>query len=212
MVTQSIVPRATGQWFDSADGQHWWFDSGSLALDFAYTGAMEPRDATTAGQSPRESLHAAADLDAWLADRFPGLNATCSERELTDAKVLRRAIARLAVSASAGVASAPGEVDIINLFAATPDIPPALEGGSRQAGRGRARATQALSSIARDAVHVFGPDVGGRIRECSADDCSIVYLDTSRGGSRRWCSMQRCGNRAKVRAHRAREADRHSTI
>jgi predicted RNA-binding Zn ribbon-like protein len=220
MTIEAIAPRTTGQWFDSSDGQHWWFDSGSLALDFAYTGAMEPRvsgaaqrgtphnstdsaDSGTAA-SPWESLHSPRDLDAWLTDRFPGLTSTCSQRELTDAKVLRRAIARLAVSASDGVASASGDIDIVNLFAATPDLPPVLAGGSRQAGRGRARSTQALSSIARDAVRLFGPDAGGRIHECSAEDCSIIYLDTSRGGNRRWCSMQRCGNRAKVRAHRAR--------
>ncbi|MBW8872916.1 MAG: CGNR zinc finger domain-containing protein, partial [Leifsonia sp.] len=46
----------------------------------------------------------------------------------------------------------------------------------------------------------------GRIRECSAEDCRLVYLDTSRSGTRRWCSMHRCGNRAKVREHRARAA------
>ncbi|WIB37118.1 CGNR zinc finger domain-containing protein [Curtobacterium sp. MCJR17_043] len=33
-----------------------------------------------------------------------------------------------------------------------------------------------------------------------------MFYDSSRGGTRRWCSMQRCGNRAKVRAHRARRA------
>ena len=30
----------TGQWFDAADGQRWWFDSGSIAFDFAYTGGF----------------------------------------------------------------------------------------------------------------------------------------------------------------------------
>jgi predicted RNA-binding Zn ribbon-like protein len=34
----------------------------------------------------------------------------------------------------------------------------------------------------------------------------MIYRDESRTGTRRWCSMQRCGNRAKVRAHRARRA------
>ncbi|ERK71913.1 hypothetical protein N136_01733, partial [Leifsonia aquatica ATCC 14665] len=67
---------------------------------------------------------------------------------------------------------------------------------------------QALGTIARDAVRLFGPEADGRIRECSADDCDLVYLDTSRSGNRRWCSMQRCGNRAKVRAHRARAGAR----
>jgi hypothetical protein len=33
----------------------------------------------------------------------------------------------------------------------------------------------------------------------------VLYLDTTRSGTRRWCSMRRCGNRAKVRAHRARQ-------
>ncbi|WP_235492647.1 MULTISPECIES: CGNR zinc finger domain-containing protein [unclassified Leifsonia] len=32
------------------------------------------------------------------------------------------------------------------------------------------------------------------------------YVDTSRAGTRRWCSMQRCGNRAKVRKFRAAQA------
>ncbi|NEE48667.1 CGNR zinc finger domain-containing protein, partial [Streptomyces sp. SID8455] len=42
------------------------------------------------------------------------------------------------------------------------------------------------------------------IRTCGADDCRLLFVDTSRPGKRRWCSMERCGNRHKVRAHRAR--------
>jgi predicted RNA-binding Zn ribbon-like protein len=47
----------------------------------------------------------------------------------------------------------------------------------------------------------------GRVRECAAPRCAVVYLDTSRNRSRRWCSMERCGARAKAstyyRRHRA---------
>ena len=101
------------------------------------------------------------------------------------------------------------DVDTVNLFAATPDIPPALDGGRRQAGRTRIRTGQALATIARDAVMLLGTpsdgtDLEGRIRECSADDCHLVFYDESRTNNRRWCSMQRCGNRAKVRAYRAK--------
>lgn len=42
-----------------------------------------------------------------------------------------------------------------------------------------------------------------RLRVC--EGCGTVFLDSSANGSRRWCTMQRCGNRAKVRAYRARE-------
>ncbi len=48
---------------------------------------------------------------------------------------------------------------------------------------------------------VTRPDVT-RVRTCPGRGCGWVFLDTS--GRRRWCSMQWCGNRAKVRAHAAR--------
>ncbi len=95
---------------------------------------------------------------------------------------------------------------MINLYAATPDIPPSLDGGTRQAGRTSARVGQALSELARQAVELFAYRERERIRECAADDCDIVFYDDSRSNNRRWCSMQRCGNRAKVRKHRAARA------
>ncbi|WP_348788715.1 CGNR zinc finger domain-containing protein [Leifsonia sp. NPDC080035] len=201
MPTDSILPRSSGQWMDSGDGQRWWFDSGALSLDFAYTGGLDEPEHLEA-----HTVRDAEQLNDWLVERFPEVAPTAGEREFRDAVTLRSAIGRLARQASDGVALSPSDIDVVNLFAATPDIPPVLAGGARQAGRANARPHQALGSIARDAVRLFGPEVDGRIRECSAEDCSLVYLDTSRSGTRRWCSMQRCGNRAKVRAHRARAA------
>ena len=200
-------PDQTGQWFDSGDGQHWWFDSGCVSLDFAYTGAMSTGgDGERVADTTGERWRTPADLEAWLHERFPAIDASCAEHELRDAVTLRGAIASLAYAAVGGHPSVARDVDIVNLYASTPDLPPVLAGGSRQAGRTRARASQALSAIARDAVAVFGTDARDRLRECAAADCSIVYLDVSRSRNRRWCSMQRCGNRAKVRAHRARHA------
>src|ERR671930_579256 len=41
-----------------------------------------------------------------------------------------------------------------------------------------------------------------RVRECPGDDtCGWLFLDTSRNGSRRWCDMRTCGNRAKARRY-----------
>jgi predicted RNA-binding Zn ribbon-like protein len=45
-----------------------------------------------------------------------------------------------------------------------------------------------------------------RIRRCANEDCVLWFLDTSRNATRRWCSMDECGNRSKVRRHRARRA------
>lgn len=200
MHTESAASReiSTGQWIEPDDGPRWWFDSGSIAFDFAYTGPL----------GERELLPDAETLAAWLSARFGAVDAQARDVQPADALMLRAAIARLARASAQGAAEAdPADIDVLNLFAATPDIPPGLPGGSRQAGRTRASARQALATIAREAVAVFGD---ARIRECGADDCSMIYVDTSRSGTRRWCSMQRCGNRSKVRAHRARVAARAS--
>lgn len=41
-----------------------------------------------------------------------------------------------------------------------------------------------------------------KVRICAAADCAVLFVDTSRTGRRRWCSMATCGNRAKQRALR----------
>ncbi len=188
--------RPTGQQMTLSDGHSWWIDCGSLAFGFAYTGVM-------ADAGP-ETMHAASDLAAWLVGRFPEVVDGVTDRDLIDARALRGSLARAATARSRGEEILSDDVDLINLFAATPDIAPSLVGGTRQAGRSRAKASQALSVLAREAVELFAQDPTDRIRECAADDCDLVFYDESRSNNRRWCSMQRCGNRAKVRAHRAR--------
>ena len=44
-----------------------------------------------------------------------------------------------------------------------------------------------------------------RVGQCADDRCGWLFLDTSRNRSRRWCSMEGCGNRAKVRRHYERK-------
>jgi predicted RNA-binding Zn ribbon-like protein len=41
----------------------------------------------------------------------------------------------------------------------------------------------------------------GRIRPCQHPACVLWFYDTTRNGTRRWCSMAVCGNRAKARRH-----------
>lgn len=40
-----------------------------------------------------------------------------------------------------------------------------------------------------------------RIKACAHPDCILYFLDTSKNGTRRWCDMRTCGNRAKARRH-----------
>ncbi|HWH25076.1 MAG TPA: CGNR zinc finger domain-containing protein [Pseudolysinimonas sp.] len=192
---------SAGQWFTSPDGVRWHFDAGSMALDFASTG-----DVGTG--TTRDMLRSTVDLVEWLSERFENLDSrAATDRDLADALALRSAISRLAVAVADGHPLGPDAVDTVNLFAATPDVPPVLAGGRRRAGAARLRVSQAMSSVARDAVQTLSPASGFRIRRCEAEDCRMVFHDESRTNSRRWCSMQRCGNRAKVRAHRERQKE-----
>ncbi|MEV7617297.1 CGNR zinc finger domain-containing protein [Streptomyces sp. NPDC089799] len=62
-------------------------------------------------------------------------------------------------------------------------------------------------TAARDYLDLLaaGPD---RIRKCASCTCLLHFFDTSRNGTRRWCSMAICGNRAKANRHYARTRER----
>ncbi|MEU6257721.1 ABATE domain-containing protein [Streptomyces sp. NPDC047043] len=64
-----------------------------------------------------------------------------------------------------------------------------------------------LGAIARDAVELLtDPVARAGLRQCEGDNCPIVYVDSSRGRRRRWCSSEVCGNRERVARHRRRAA------
>jgi predicted RNA-binding Zn ribbon-like protein len=55
--------------------------------------------------------------------------------------------------------------------------------------------------VIESAATLLTSDELDSVRECGADDCNWLFLDRSRSGTRRWCSMSSCGNRAKARRH-----------
>jgi predicted RNA-binding Zn ribbon-like protein len=46
-----------------------------------------------------------------------------------------------------------------------------------------------------------------RLKICGSERCQQAFYDWSKNGSRRWCSMQICGNRSKTRAYRGRRRE-----
>lgn len=66
---------------------------------------------------------------------------------------------------------------------------------------------QGKGGIARLLILAFRlreKNVWSRLRVCSAEDCQWVFVDRSRPGTGKWCSMKACGNRAKNRTYRER--------
>ena len=56
-----------------------------------------------------------------------------------------------------------------------------------------------LWPIVLAAAELLASDRRAQIHECGGEGCGWLFLDTSRNRRRRWCTMQGCGNRAKVR-------------
>jgi predicted RNA-binding Zn ribbon-like protein len=193
---------ATGRVLHDPKGGSFWFDAGAVCLDFAHTGGE-------AQYAVFETLHRPGDLGDWLAQPPPAavLTIPVTARELTAAKALRQAIWETAHAQAARQSPGADAVAIINRAAAAPSLVPELaDGGTTARWAPPVRTTQALSTMAREMIGLLSGPLSGRIRECAGDNCPLVFVDSSRPGARRWCAMERCGNRHKLRALRARRA------
>jgi predicted RNA-binding Zn ribbon-like protein len=60
-----------------------------------------------------------------------------------------------------------------------------------------------FAPLVHSAAMLFARADCKRVRKC--DQCVLHFHDTSKKGTRRWCSMQLCGNRVKVAAYAARQ-------
>jgi predicted RNA-binding Zn ribbon-like protein len=69
-----------------------------------------------------------------------------------------------------------------------------------------------LLPLARSLAELVCTEDFIHLKACEGPDCTLLFLDRTRGRARRWCSMAVCGNRAKQAAHRdrVRQARRHS--
>ncbi|MBT2366945.1 CGNR zinc finger domain-containing protein [Streptomyces sp. ISL-10] len=187
----------------------WRFDSGRVCLDLVATAPQADR-AGTCG----EPLAGPGRLACWLVGA--GLVPAGTRLGAVDAVwvagfvELRQSIAQLVAAALEGRAAGP-ELETLNDLAEGP--PPGIravrdENGTLVRALSTAPARDALlAAVARDAVDLLtDPVARSRLRRCEGDSCARVYLDTSRGRRRRWCSSEVCGNRERVARHRRRAA------
>jgi predicted RNA-binding Zn ribbon-like protein len=181
-----------------------------LCLDFANTLCWRGSD------SPSEALANPDELLAWCAavigadpaiDRLAGRwrsHPGRAQAAFTEAIELREVIYRI-FSAIAG-AGEPSLADLEKLNRALATAPArtrlASSGGryAWQVERLTVSVTHLLAPVLWSAGDLLtGPGLR-RVRQCVNNKCLWLFLDDSKSGTRRWCSMSTCGNRAK--AHR----------
>ena len=186
------------------DGQVFRFDPGSLAFAFSVTGHPFDPDRFEVLKEPE-------DVGRWAVDVLGARRIQTTAASVLDAKRLRWAIWNTAAAIIDGIAVAASDRSTLNAFAERPSLVPRIDPDGEQSWAPMARASALFSSIARDMIEVATGPLASRIRRCEGVNCAIPFVDTSRPGTRRWCSMDRCGNRAKVAAHRRRQRQEAST-
>ncbi|MEV6671621.1 ABATE domain-containing protein [Streptomyces sp. NPDC051162] len=182
------------------------FDAGRLCLDLV---------ATVGGrfsEEPVERLGTPERLRDWLLAAGavpPGTPLGAVDAGWLSRFHAARDLLHRVVHAEIDGRAADPDLDRVNALAAT--APPALRAVRAADGslvRTVARAPDCgalVGQICRDAVELLtDPATRGQLRQCEGETCSLVYLDTSRGRRRRWCSSEVCGNRVRVARHRRR--------
>jgi len=168
------------------------FRTGRICLDFTHTGGD--------GEEARwEILHEPADVARFLGIITETEPPIVRPNHLGEVLELRRCITALARTQVAGEQVPPGHFQVINEAASKQPLIPQLD-AERHQQLLPGTAMQALSTIARDAIDLFSSALAERIKVCEADDCGLLFVDTSRPRNRRWCSMEWCGDRAKKRS------------
>ncbi|WP_205719894.1 CGNR zinc finger domain-containing protein [Agromyces luteolus] len=138
-----------------------------------------------------DELGTDADASAWLVAH----GGTGDADEIADARAVRPLLARFLRGRASIADLEPWTAAITRRPAFGPD-------GARwrdDLAPGRRVGARAVLEWA----DLQGPE-GSRIRPCAASDCQHFFIDTSRANTRRWHSMETCGNRAKARRHSAR--------
>ena len=190
---------------------------GWLCLDFANTAEWHASD------EPVEELNGYADLVTWaqlrgvLTDRetahllqIARVRPADAAAVLNQAVALREVIYRIFSAVAAG--GSPDTGDLAALNAAAAQALAHLRVVRTQAGfdwdwdGDEDALDQMLWPVVHSAVDLLTSEELDRVGECADDrGCGWLFLDTSRNRSRRWCSMEDCGNRAKARRHYERQ-------
>lgn len=163
---------------------------------------------------PVERLRSTGDLADWLiAAQLVTVRPKVMPDELTSARRLREATYRLVMATMKHQLLNPKDIALINRWSHMPQPVPTLklEDGLLHLQEVTPQPTRAaLSVIARDTILLLGGKSILRVKECARPDCTLLFVDASRSGRRRWCSMDACGNRAKTVDYRRRLKGRES--
>jgi predicted RNA-binding Zn ribbon-like protein len=166
-----------------------------LVIDFVNTAGWDPE---------REDLTTPRVLAEWLSahNLAPGDRATKSD--WVEARAVREALRDLLSAHNEVEIDVPRATAVLDAAAQRAGLGIRFADGLAHAEPSAAGVRGALGRILAEVSVGMADGTWERMKACRADDCRFAFLDTAKNRSRAWCSMQSCGNRAKVAAYRER--------
>jgi predicted RNA-binding Zn ribbon-like protein len=140
----------------------------------------------------------------WLAGQGldPGARATRAEWE--EALAVREALRDLLLEHNEVETDVVRATEVLDAAARRSGLGVRFADGSARIEPSAAGLRGAVGRILAEVSTGMADGTWERVKACRADDCKFAFLDTAKNRSRAWCSMQSCGNRAKVAAYRER--------
>lgn len=183
-----------------------------LCLAFANTRYWRGRP------EPAETLHGFGDLLAWLENKSGSATAmidqarawaadepAAASRAADEALAVRETIYRLFTAVAAEAQPAQRDLDQLNHALALAPPRARLIRGAKGFGWAASDAVPTipalLAPVLWSTADLLTYADNRRLRRCANDECLWLFMDHSKGGTRRWCDMNSCGNRAKAQRH-----------
>lgn len=187
-------------------------DAGHLALDFANTVSWH------ASERAHEWLNSYQDLVTWgeitgilpvdqswklrsLAGSTPDIAGQIMERTIA----LREAIYHIFSSVAHGRHTDPDDLEILNqelhISSSKRYIDITNDHFTWKWSNDPLLLERIIWPVAQAAADLLVSEEIHRVGECEGEGCGWMFLDLSKNQSRRWCSMNECGNRAKARRY-----------
>ncbi|MEU0568171.1 ABATE domain-containing protein [Nonomuraea sp. NPDC005983] len=185
----------------SGSGESFRLDNENLG--FRFTATLSDRYG-----APYERLTGPARLTEWLRlNELDWSETEATPRDLDLARRLREAVHRAGTAVVHREQIADADLELINRIARAGQARRQLRHlGAHWTTTGPHPIRDALGVIASEAIETLGGADRDRVKTCDNPGCRGLYVDTSRGRNRRWCSMNTCGNKAKKAAIGARAA------
>ena len=180
------------------------FIAGHVALDFVNT--AEERGNPDAG----DALRTVDDLRLWGQRRgviASGADSDPGPPELPAAIEARELLYRLFLGRARGIRAPAADLSRLSRLASTAyqaaDLNQDADGRLSWSWNSSQLATVRHVAVT-SAVQLLSQSPAARLKQCPGDHCGWFFLDTTKRGNRRWCSMSECGQEAKTARRRDR--------